>query len=218
MSNKHLRKPSGDNVRSLLFFVRWPEPGVVKTRLAATVGAEEACRIHRFCAVRSFQNARSLSGVNLIVCGTGAPEGHFRDWLPGADEYIAQPAGTLGDRLEHLFGHAHQFSTAGVAAIGSDAPLLGANDIAGVFDVLANHDAAFLPAKDGGYALVATAQFQPMIFRDIPWSSPNTLKATLETCQNLGLTFFIGTPQQDIDTEADWLEVAPQLGGAHHTN
>lgn len=198
-------------VRTLLYFVRWPEPGLVKTRLAATVGAEEACRIHRLIAASCFHNARAVPATRLVVCGTGATPEEFAQWLPGADDYRQQPEGDLGHRLEALFGDAHTVSPDGVAAIGSDAPLMPPKEIETALDALNRHDVAFCPAEDGGYALVGTRRFFPELFRGIPWSTPETLNASLETCRRLSKSVFLGNTQRDVDTEEDWAQVSPLM-------
>jgi rSAM/selenodomain-associated transferase 1 len=192
------------NPPTILFFVRWPEPGRVKTRLAATVGNLEACRIHRLLAERCFRSARAVAGARLVVCGTGAPAKEFELWFPTADAWWEQPDGDLGSRLARMFASAFAEGAGGVCAIGSDAPLLGAEPIGEALDQLHGHDVSLLPATDGGYVLVALRRMFEPIFQEMPWSTSDLYNATLAVCAERGLRCWSSEPFGDIDTAEDW--------------
>lgn len=201
--------------RRLLYMVRWPEAGRVKTRLAARLGAEEACRIHKALAERCFAEALQVPGAEVIVCGTGAKAEDFRGWLGGAADYWDQPDGGLGTRLEQLFGLAFAMRAASVGAIGSDAPDLDAQGIGSAFEALAGQDVSLLPAADGGYVFIGTSRHIPDLFRNKPWGTGELLSATRAECERLGLRVASGRSYRDVDTEADWLH-AQQTFSSHH--
>ncbi len=195
----------------ILFFVRLPTVGVVKTRLAASVGVDEACRIHRLLAERCFANAMAVPDAKIIVCGTGGSVEEFERWLPEAADRWEQPNGDLGARLEELFLRAFDAGATKVVAIGSDAPLLDANSMKCAIGALDDNEVTILPATDGGYVLIGANRFCPELFRDMPWSSEQLLLRTMEVCARAGLRPFLGAGHQDVDTEADWNRVRAQL-------
>ncbi|MDK2973179.1 MAG: uncharacterized protein PWP23_2934 [Candidatus Sumerlaeota bacterium] len=192
------------NACTILLFVRWPEPGRVKTRLAATMGAEEACRVYRALAQQCFAAACSVAGARVVVCGTGAAPEAFRHWLQGAADYWEQPNGDLGARLETMFRRAFDAGAQRVAAIGSDTPGLGGVEIAAAMEALGTYDVTLVPAADGGYVLIGTRRHLPELFEGMPWSSDALLARTLAVCAQRGLSAAQGPPQADIDTEEDW--------------
>jgi len=59
----------------------------------------------------------------------------------------------LGARMHHALSTALKHHDRAIV-IGTDAPALSAQTIEQAFDGLAEHDAVFVPAFDGGYALV----------------------------------------------------------------
>lgn len=188
----------------LLFFVRWPQAGRVKTRLAAAVGDEAACAIHRRLAARCFTAARGVPGARVVVCGTGAGPADFSDWLAGADAYWDQPEADLGARLERLFARAFGEGARGVAAIGSDCPTLDSTAISRALGALDDAEVSLLPADDGGYVLVASSRLAPELFRDMPWSTPALMAATLAACRRTQQRVVVGPVFRDIDTVDDW--------------
>ncbi|GAB4324816.1 MAG: TIGR04282 family arsenosugar biosynthesis glycosyltransferase [Candidatus Sumerlaeia bacterium] len=189
---------------TLLLFVRWPEPGRVKTRLAAALGGESACKIYTRLAERAFAEGMKVSGAKLIVCGTGATPETFARWLVGASAYWDQPEGALGERLAALFARAFDAGSAGVLAIGSDAPTLDAAAITTAVEALVSHDVCILPAVDGGYVLIGLRRMTEQLFFDMPWSTERLLQATSARCRSEGLSLWTGPAFPDVDTLEDW--------------
>src|SRR4051812_9564630 len=104
----------------LLVFLKYPEPGKVKTRLAAEFGAEGAARLYREWVggvLGAVQTARPW--VHVVGFFDGAPAGRFAEWAALVDEWLAQPAGGLGERLAAGFAWGHERGGP-VLAIGTD--------------------------------------------------------------------------------------------------
>jgi glycosyltransferase A (GT-A) superfamily protein (DUF2064 family) len=112
----------------------------------------------------------------------------------------------LGRRLEAAFERALADGRAtSVVAIGTDCIDLDGRHLADARDHLAaGADLVFGPALDGGYYLVAMRQLQVAVFRDIPWSSPETLARSLAAAHEAGLATALLEPLRDIDDLADW--------------
>ena len=188
----------------LLVFLKYPAPGTVKTRLAATIGPVRAADMYRGWigqVLKRLQPIRDHS--RLIACFDGAPGEAFAPWSALADDWWPQSAGDLGDRLRAGFAQAHAFG-APVAAVGTDCLELESSLVRTAYEMLRHKDAVFGRAEDGGYYLVGTARELPGFFDGLPWSSPDTLAAHLDRCEACGWTVGLLPALRDIDTWDDW--------------
>jgi hypothetical protein len=188
----------------LLVFLKYPEPGKVKTRLAAEIGASVAAELYREwigIVLRRLQEVRP--GVNVVAFADGATADRFSLWQELIDEWRPQPAGDLGDRLANGFAWAHSRGGS-VIAIGTDCLDITADHITAALRELESADAVFGPTSDGGYYLVGTRRNLPGFFASIRWSSPRTLTDHLTGCERLGIKASMLPPLADIDTLADW--------------
>ena len=193
--------------RALLLFVKYPEPGRVKTRLAAKVGAHEAAEIYRKLVAAVCKLLPE--NVTTIVC-YDPPErrAEIESWLapqlpPGA-QYHPQAAGGLTPRLVDAFAHAFQAGVEQVAVIGSDCIELTPAIFAGTWQSLESHDMAIGPGEDGGYYLLALKQPEPRLFADIPWSTDTVLAKTLQQAKACGLSVHLLPVLRDVDDENGW--------------
>jgi rSAM/selenodomain-associated transferase 1 len=188
----------------LVVFLKYPEPGKVKTRLAAEMGAQAAADLYRDWIGIVLGNLQALRpSVRVVGLFDGAAEAQFAVWNSLIDEWVAQAGGDLGERLSAAFGWGH--SRGGpVLAIGTDCLELNREQIEEAIHRLADADAVFGPAADGGYYLVGMKRHVPDVFTGIRWSSPHTLHDQLHRCEELGLRPSLSPQLADIDTLADW--------------
>lgn len=189
---------------TLLVFLKYPEPGRVKTRLAAALGPERAAALYREWITLVFRRVQPLRPmVRVVGCYDGAPQAAFEPWLPAADAWWRQPTGDLGARLDAAFRY--WLNEGGpAAAIGTDCLDLEAAHVQAAFDQLNSHDVVFGPSEDGGYYLVALARYLPGFFDDIPWSTAGVLAAQQVVCQRHGCSFDRLPTLADIDTLDDF--------------
>ncbi len=198
----------------VMVFLKHPEPGRVKTRLAARVGAEEAASIYRRLVWKVLQLIPDEPVVWLVF---DPPEGEFalREWLEPvlvrfgeAVEFRAQCAGDLGARMRGAFDAAFEAGFARVAVIGTDCVDLDAE----VFDAVWRNlddaaDAVFGPAADGGYYLLGLKSRHPELFEHIPWSQNNTLQRSLAAADRAGIVCAMLPVLCDVDDFEDWKRV-----------
>lgn len=195
--------------RCVLLFVKYPEPGKVKTRLAATVGADRAAEIYRHLAEGVLRRVPAADDV-LVMFDPPEKAAAIAAWLrrpAGALDFLAQAGGDLGVRLAHAFAAAFSGGFDAVAAIGSDCITLAAPHFAEAWRALTTHDAALGPAEDGGYYLLALRAPQPALFTDIAWSTHTVCQQTLARAAAAGLRVHLLPPLRDVDTEEDWRRV-----------
>jgi rSAM/selenodomain-associated transferase 1 len=196
----------GASHRALLVFVRAPEPGSVKTRLAAAIGNDAALRIYRRLAEHTLREAAALAGeaVQVRVHHTPAQAGDaVRAWMGAGPVYLPQAEGDLGARMEDAFARAFAEGADQVVIVGSDLPELSAGLLRRAFDLLDAHPAVLGPARDGGYYLLGLAHPVPGIFGGIAWSTAEVLAATLARFRAAGIEPAMLEALADVDEVGD---------------
>ena len=207
----------------LIVFVKYPEPGRVKTRLAAGVGDDQAVSIYRelvdltLVAAAEWQRAASPSDTaarprHIWIC-FDPPEAAalMHPWLQSTVEgmappvrWVVQSGATLGERMMAALHQALSDGFSAICIIGTDCPALTAEVVLAAFRQLAAHDLVLGPASDGGYYLIGLKKEYNELFINIPWSSASTLTATLASAEKLRLQVARLPTLDDIDTEQDW--------------
>jgi len=178
-----------------------PRPGYAKTRLAASLGAARAAEYAEAFLADSAVLASAL-GVATAFFAPDDGGAEVACLLPPAMRLRPQVPGDLGMRMIAAF--AALFAEGGPALLmGTDSPDLPPALLEEAFAALAGHDAAFIPAHDGGYCAVALRAPAPHLFQNVPWSCAETLSATLAAAG--GLRIHLTAPWHDID-EAEDLE------------
>jgi len=189
----------------LIIFLKAPRLGLVKTRLAKTMGVEAACMAYRQMLTTLVDNVGALSGVELRFAPDDA-ESEIQPWLRSGWQTRPQGEGNLGQKLCRAFSDAHSAGAKRVVIIGSDCPEVSAADIREAWTALKNHDVVVGPATDGGYWLVGLRQPQPQLFQGIRWSSETVLAETLQRAKSSQLRIELLRILADVDTEKDWRE------------
>jgi len=197
----------------VLVFVRAPELGRVKTRLAAAIGDPAALRVYRRLAEHTLREAAALAGqgVQVRVHHTPAHAGDaVRAWLGDGPVYLPQAEGDLGARMEDAFARAFAAGAERVVIVGSDLPDLSAALLRRAFGALDAHPAVLGPARDGGYYLLGLTRPVLGIFDGIAWSTPGVLAATLDRFQAAGIEPAMLETLADVDEAEDlpagWME------------
>lgn len=202
---------------AILVFVRAPEAGRVKTRLAAEIGGAAALRVYLRLAEHALVEARAL-GVAVRVHFTPADAGEgVRAWLGAGADYLPQAEGGLGDRMRDAFDAAFAAGFGRVAVVGSDLPGLSAGLLRRALAALDGADAVLGPARDGGYYLLGLRRPVPEAFEGIAWSTGEVFGATLARLRAAGIEPALLETLADVDVAGDlppgwraWAEGADQ--------
>ena len=191
----------------VIVFARAPRLGMVKRRLARGIGDRAALQFHAATLrrlLRCFARQRRFRTILALT-----PD-RARMRLPAGIGRIGQGGGDLGRRMLHAFRH---FPRARVALVGCDIPDLGVADLHAAFRSLGRADAAFGPAEDGGYWLVAMTPRRPsQPFRNVRWSSADALTDTLANFSRRRVALL--RVLNDIDTKTDYLRWRSRLADA----
>jgi rSAM/selenodomain-associated transferase 1 len=189
----------------ILLFLRAPERGLVKTRLAASLGNDTALSLYRHF-VEDILAMLSRTGFPVILWGH--PEARLdriASWLGPELPLRPQAGEDLGRKMANAFSEAFADGFDKVVLVGSDIPDLPPRIIRDAFSALDQAGAAIGPAADGGYYLVAfrKSAFLPEAFENISWSTEQVLPQTLARFQKGGMPVRLLEQWQDIDTIED---------------
>jgi uncharacterized protein len=194
----------------IIIFAKAPQPGLAKTRLIPTLGAERAAALARRMLEMTLMHALDAGVGPVGLCVTPAISDSA--WLdipiPDGVEISAQGEGDLGARLARATQSGLEFNAA-VMLIGSDCPELKSAALRQAAQILRSVDAVMYPTTDGGYALLGLRRFDPLVFSDIAWSTSTVAHRTSQHLDALQWSLHVGGTFNDIDEPADlrWLPV-----------
>jgi len=190
---------------ALLYFVKYPNTGTVKSRLAAAVGEETARAIYKSFVLDFIEGRAGGSHPLLIVFDPPDAEAEVRNWLGAGYVYIPQTGKDLGEKMENAFVRSFAEGFEGAILIGSDIPDLANHIIAEAFESLNTHKAVIGPAADGGYYLIGFQKktFLPQIFHGIEWSTGSVFTETMNVFEECAYNTHILPMWRDIDTLED---------------
>lgn len=183
----------------IIVFVKAPRPGLVKTRLAATIGQEAACNAYRKLVETVLAGLAPLPHLELRYTPDDA-ESEILQWQHEGWSCAPQGVGDLGERMHRAIA---ETESPGII-IGSDCPGIKPADITAACEALNNYDLVLGPAVDGGYWLIGLATTCPAIFDGIQWSTNNVLNETLDRSEKAGLSVHLLRKLGDVDTANDW--------------
>lgn len=189
----------------LIVFTKAPAAGQAKTRLIPALGTVGAAALAGRLLDHSVAAgvAAGFAAVELCVTPSTAHPAFQR--LQARHRRLAvtlQGEGDLGARMDRALTRALQLSPA-VLLIGTDAPALDADMLRSAADALAESDAVFVPAFDGGYALVGLRRPAPGLFVGIDWSTDRVMQQTRGRAAAAGLRIIELPAVSDIDEPAD---------------
>ena len=194
---------------TLCIFAKAPRAGDVKTRLAATIGADAAARLADAFFWDTLALAQQLASVRVVVALSGDEQ-----LLPAIRDRVEvwpQGEGDLGARLERSLRRALT-ETPRALAIGTDSPGLPMAHLEQALAALDTHDAVLGPADDGGFYLLGLRTCPEGLLFGVPWSSADTLEQTHARLTERGRTVRLLAPWFDVDREEDLERLRALLG------
>jgi rSAM/selenodomain-associated transferase 1 len=185
---------------AIIIFVRNPERGKVKTRLAATIGDEAALRIYK----RLLQHTHTITsplGCDKFVYYAGTvEEGDL--WTVGCRKRVQQ-GDDLGEKMKAAFAQLFDLGYSRVCIVGSDCPELTTGIIERAFNELHAHDVVIGPAMDGGYYLLGMKEGLKNVFDGVEWSTAKVLDQTKGKMRKAGYSYSLLPLLRDVDTADD---------------
>ncbi len=194
--------------KRVLLFVRAPQRGHVKTRLAKQLGADKTLALYR-CFVEDIIATLKTGSYQTSVFYTPADQGAVvQAWL-GKDASCQPQTGLdLGQRMQKAFANTYCGPVEQAILIGSDFPDLDIGIIHEAFSALQKSDVVIGPARDGGYYLIGFQKdaFKENVFRDVDWGTSRVFQQTLGQIQQANLNCYTLPAWQDVDTYKDLMD------------
>ncbi|MEO8921233.1 MAG: TIGR04282 family arsenosugar biosynthesis glycosyltransferase [Caldimonas sp.] len=194
-----------------IVFAKSPVAGLAKTRLIPALGGAGAARLAEQLLEHALQAAIDARFDAVELCVTpDVDHPAFRRLRARHERHglamALQRHGDLGDRMSHALHRTLQRHARAIL-IGTDAPALDAARLGAARDLLDDHDAVFVPALDGGYALVGLCRPVPALFAGVAWSSPQVMEQTRARADAAGLRWCELAPVADIDVPDDLIHL-----------
>ncbi len=191
----------------LALFAKYPEPGHVKTRLAARIGDEAAARAYDRM-LRKLIAEHSDRDYSLVAFVTPPSKVALFAREYGVSCRPQRGKG-LGERMEGCF-HSLLGEYDRVAIAGSDVPELSSDRVAQAFAKTDRSDVVLGPCPDGGYYLIAS-RWVPPVFTNIPWSTDQVLSRTLDRLRACDKSWSLLPEERDIDEPEDLNGFGPTI-------
>lgn len=195
------------NRRALVVFVKSPEAGGVKSRLAAGIGAEKARRLYRYFVEDLLDSLDQGKGDCRLKIFFHPPDHGtvLAKWLGSDRDYEPQRGDDLGGRMRQAFETCFSDGFEAVILIGCDIPDMTGAIVQAGFAALESGDAVIGPSQDGGYYLIGfrPENFVREIFTGISWGTDGVLQCTRDILESKGVGVSFLPPWRDIDTFED---------------
>ena len=195
---------------AIIVFAKAPVPGLAKTRLAPALGEAGAAALAE-CMLRHALAQAVAADVGPVELCAAPDASHPALQAAAAEQGVRlteQGTGDLGLRMHRAFARSLMHHGR-VLLIGTDAPSLDAGALRQAASALQDHDAVFVPALDGGYALVGQRRADPRWFTDMRWSHDRVMQDTRERLRAAGVRWAELPAVADIDEPADLVHLPP---------
>lgn len=207
----------------VIVMAKAPLAGFAKTRLIPALGAHGAAALAECLLEYAIGHALDARLGPVDLCC--APDmrhpalARHAQWQGMA--LSPQGDGDLGGRMARAFKR-WLAKADRVLMIGTDAPAIDAAMLRRAAEALTDTDAVFIPALDGGYALIGLRCAAPTLFNGMAWSTASVMADTRERLAAAGLSHIELPPVADIDEPADLVHLPPGwcsrshgAGGSH---
>jgi rSAM/selenodomain-associated transferase 1 len=192
--------------------------GASKTRLSPPLRPNE-CAALSACFIRDLARTIAVLVKNGGVTGYAlytprGSEASLLSLLPNGFRLMPQVDGGFGERLLHgtidLLAAGHS----GAILVNSDSPTLPLSILRDAVQAVRRGDNVVLsPAYDGGYTLIGLSKQHARLFADIPWSTRDVYRLTLERAREIGLPVVDVPSWYDIDDAASLGMLEAELAG-----
>jgi uncharacterized protein len=203
----------------LLVFLKFPERGKVKSRLAKNLDEDIVVSLYRYF-VYDLLETLEKSSYCFKICFYPPDAGKkISDWLGKQYSYMPQKGKDLGDRMKNAFQEAFSEGFSKVLLIGSDIPDLTVAIIHEAFET-DNYDAVLGPSLDAGYYMIGFKKntFLPEIFEGIEWGTEKVFTSTMDIFRKNNYKVHILPAWQDIDTLDDLRSLFERNRDTHFRN
>ena len=150
--------------KALIIFVRHPERGKVKTRLAASMGEEKALSVYIELLTHTHAISLGVNADKFVFYSDKIQQGDMWD----APEFTKrlQVNDDLGGKIKAAFFTLFKEGYQQAVIIGSDCLELSTAIVERAFELLEKNEVVIGPANDGGYYLLGMKKLLPFVFEN----------------------------------------------------
>jgi rSAM/selenodomain-associated transferase 1 len=187
----------------LIVFIKYPEPGRVKTRLGRQIGYEQAALLYEALVKQQITDLDCNSYDLAYYVDDNQPLDQYRSKFGSNLNFFMQKGSDLGERMARAFEESFERHYERVILMGSDIPLVNGADVTLFFNHLLTHQMVIGPAEDGGYYMIGCQKGISVVplFENIVWSTSDVFKTTLARASDLNVR--IEKTWFDIDNQED---------------
>ncbi|MBT5855130.1 glycosyltransferase [bacterium] len=193
---------SADQLPALIWFVKYPEPGAVKTRLAKGIGDQSAVALYTQFLRDFIVSIPTIETCDVVpYVGQADRVEDFRRTF-GGPQGVAQVQEDLGQRILAAFEEQFERGCEKVLVIGSDTPQLSTDVIVEAINALDINDSVIGPADDGGYYLLGFRRnrFLEDVFQNMEWSVDSVYDETFSRLVSNNRLVYVLPVLTDVDT------------------
>ncbi len=188
--------------KHLIIFIKNPELGKAKTRIAKTMGDEKALSIYKELLQHTLDTTLQVDCSRHLFYS--AHINREDQWSEKDFIKQLQIEGGLGDKIKDAFKTVMKTADS-CLIIGSDCGDMSADILNQAFTALRSHDVVLGPTFDGGYYLLGVSKPDLELFDGVAWSTETVYEQTLEKVKAASVTYFELPKLHDIDYEEDYL-------------
>jgi rSAM/selenodomain-associated transferase 1 len=185
----------------LIVFTKNAQLGKVKTRLAATIGDDEALHAHKLLVEKTTIQLSSILSDKVVYYSDHIEDGDIFS-VNGFHKHV-QVGKDLGQRMHNAFSEEFKQGYSSIVIIGTDCPDLEEENVTQAFELLKSNELVLGPALDGGYYLIGLSSPREELFSGIEWSTSSVFKKTIEIAELAQMSVGILPTKRDIDTFDD---------------
>jgi len=189
----------------LIIFLKNPVLGKVKTRLAATIGADKALEVYQLLLERTQEITEQLPFDKVVYYSDAIMVDDI--WHQNLYKKEVQQGNDLGEKMQQAFAQGFAQGYKYICLIGSDCYELSDEVITDALEKLQTVDLVLGPCLDGGYYLIGLKTLHPEFFQNKKWSTDSVLQDTLQDAKNKKITFALLPTLTDVDEEKDLISI-----------
>ncbi|GAA1287509.1 DUF2064 domain-containing protein [Planotetraspora silvatica] len=194
----------------IVVIAKEPVAGRVKTRLTPPFTPGQAAHLAAAALEDTLRTVAAAGTRHRLLALDGLPG----SWLPAGFVVVPQRGAGLDERIAFAMTDAHRLHAMPVVLIGMDTPQVTPELLRYAVGALADHDAVYGPAADGGFWLLGlrTPEVAPLL--GLPMSRPDTGAVLLRRLRDEGRSVVLLPELVDVDTAADAARVAADAPGS----
>ena len=193
----------------IIIFIRNPELGKVKTRLAKTIGDISALKIYNYLLNHTEKTIRDIRCDKAVYYSIKVRQNDI--WDSSIYQKHLQKGEYLGVRMRNAFKKAFTKDYKKVIIVGSDLYNLSPKHLETAFAKLEDNNVVIGPAQDGGYYLLGMKTLNPQVFINKKWGTSSVFENTIQDLKNESVFLLEELNDIDIYDDMKHIETLKQL-------